>query len=165
MALGADRGRVRDRTRAAGRAGSRQPVRAAAGAAIVFLAGSGARLQGGIGDVYTAPRDVHYVMTVRRASGDVVIDLRHLKAEPAVVRASVGAGHLSILLPDRADTTTSLHVGRGTLDTGAPRAGVGLRGAPRTRGLGARRVSLLVIADVGLGTLRSYRIQRWQRAS
>jgi phage shock protein PspC (stress-responsive transcriptional regulator) len=123
-------------------------------AMVVFLAGTGARLQGGIGDVRVAPRTVHYILTVRRAFGDSTVDLRQLEPAPAAVRASVGVGKLTVVVPEGADVTTRLRVGRGTLDTGSPREGIELHASPSIHGRGTHRFALLIVGDVGVGTLR-----------
>ena len=104
-------------------------------AVVVFFAGAGARFEGGIGDRHVlAKRGGDLV--VRRAAGTLVVDLRNVR-DATTVHASVGAGRLEVVLPQEAQVTTQLHVGRGRLDALA--SDEGAESGERPAELGPRR--------------------------
>ena len=76
---------------------------------------SGARLDGGVGDVRIAPTRVDGgALEVRRAIGDVDVDLRRtVSSEPIVLRASVGKGTLRVALPSGTLVRVDARVGQG----------------------------------------------------
>jgi phage shock protein PspC (stress-responsive transcriptional regulator) len=123
--------------------------------------GTGARLQGGIGDEVfrtssTSPP------AQRVAVGDLRVVVTDLPegGRPATVRASVGVGTLRVVLPRRARVVLDARVGRGAYELGGLRRGSGfgvrlhnprlflLPDPPRSPGPTVR-----VIAEVGLGSL------------
>ena len=88
-------------------------------ACAVLLASSGVRLQGGIGNRSLQPLAVTSSHpTYRRAIGNLTIDLSAMRPHAGVVTitASLGIGDLNIAVPSGADTTASLHAGRGSLE-------------------------------------------------
>jgi hypothetical protein len=75
-----------------------------------------ARLEGGVGDLRVAPSDS---AVIRRASGDVVVDLRRVPPGRDVrLEATVGRGHLLVGVPSRARVDVTAHVGQGRVDAG-----------------------------------------------
>jgi phage shock protein PspC (stress-responsive transcriptional regulator) len=94
------------------------PALLALAAAVVVVA-SGARLDGGIGDATLKPADPRgEPIVVRRAAGDVKLDLRRVRNSAAVVvEASVGLGDLEVTVPAGAFVYFDTRVGRGDLDT------------------------------------------------
>jgi hypothetical protein len=121
------------------------------GVLAILLASSGARLQGGVGDLRAAPRSAAAVAPVyRRAIGEVTLDLRQVTATPGGpvrVRVSVGLGGVHILLPRNATGSFEARIGEGDLNppADAPTGGafvhslVALRPeGPPLRGPGAR---------------------------
>jgi hypothetical protein len=126
---------------------------------------AGARLDGGIGDIRVEPARVDgRTLEVRRAVGDVAVDLRRtLSSEPIVLRTSVGKGTLRVALPGRARVRVDARVGQGELSS-IPLTGNGVsdrgfdlhatdRWRPRYTGP-ARAPEIRVIADVGIGNLQ-----------
>ena len=130
--------------------------------ATLLIVTSGARLQGGVGDQRLVPgRLAGDTLVVRRAAGDVVLDLRRV-ATPSgtlTVRATVGTGSLRILVPRHAHAEVSLHAGRGRVSAGGGEArgfDVALiaAGDPPDTVRRRDRIRVRVIASVGLGELR-----------
>jgi phage shock protein PspC (stress-responsive transcriptional regulator) len=79
---------------------------------------SGARLDGGLGDVSLKPADPGGdPIVVRRAAGDVDLDLRRVRnsTTPVVVEASVGLGDLEVTVPRWAHVYVDAGVGRGEI--------------------------------------------------
>jgi phage shock protein PspC (stress-responsive transcriptional regulator) len=94
------------------------PMMLALAAAAVVVA-SGARLEGGVGDVRVAPREPPADrIVVRRAVGDVEVDLRRLRrsAAPVDVEVSVGRGGVDIEVPRGASVDVDARVGSGELE-------------------------------------------------
>ena len=124
---------------------------------VVFFAGAGARFDGGIGSqrlLLERGGD----LVVRRAAGQVVVDLRRVRSGSVMLHASVGVGGLEIVLPQNADVTTRLRVGRGRIDArGADAEGVALSVSPRGSGTARRPVPVTIVADVGAGALKVWR--------
>ena len=93
---------------------------AVVGLGALVLIGSGARLQGGVGDLTAAPRSVAQLAPAyRRAIGDLTLDLRGLRLGPGVaahVSASVGFGNLRLELPGDATGTVAVSIGAGNLN-------------------------------------------------
>jgi hypothetical protein len=98
---------------------------------------------------------------VRRAAGDVVLDLRQVSTPSGAVtvRATVGAGDLRIILPRHAHAAASLHAGRGTVSAAGDEAhgldvSIAAAGDPPP-GVGRRkRIRVRIVAGVGIGKLR-----------
>ena len=147
------------------------PAVLALGAAAVIV-GSGIRLDGGVGDVRLRPAEPPAgTIEVRRAVGDVVIDLRRLRraGEPITIDASVGFGNLSVEVPKGSPVEIEARVGSGQIrssstetnrvegystdgqgyDERLSESHEGLEGWPPVR----------VVADVGQGELDIYRGQ------
>lgn len=125
-------------------------------AVVVFFAGAGARFEGGIGDRHVlAKRGGDLV--VRRAAGTLVVDLRNVR-DATTVHASVGAGRLEVVLPQEAQVTTQLHVGRGRLDALASDEGADIRRTPRGVGTATPSVPMRIVAEVGVGSLSVRRV-------
>jgi phage shock protein PspC (stress-responsive transcriptional regulator) len=107
------------------RTGFLAPAMLAAAAAGVVV-GSGARLEGGVGDRSVAPRaGAGEPVVVRRAIGDVRLDLRRITrgGRDASVDASVGLGTIHVVVPSRVRLELDTSVGRGRI---APYIGLGL---------------------------------------
>jgi phage shock protein PspC (stress-responsive transcriptional regulator) len=146
-----------------GRAADRIVPAAVLAAVTIFLAGAGARLEGGVGNTQLAPTSPAAIApSYRRAVGDLTIDLSGLARQPAtvVLSASVGIGRLIVDLPTDAQISLVERVGRGELyDRRGVHSGVDLRrsaviGAidPRTgRTLGRPRLRLRILLSVGVG--------------
>jgi phage shock protein PspC (stress-responsive transcriptional regulator) len=131
---------------------------------------SGAQLRGGVGDVTVRPRTAAEVPArLQRAAGDVNIDLS--KLEPSrkliVIRASVGAGDLGLMLPHGLRLDIDARVGRGriadyALQGNSTYGSEGFDLKMKDRGLKAgigpvrppARNRLKLLANVGLGELR-----------
>lgn len=136
--------------------------------AVLISASSGARLQGGTGDVELRPLTGSVPIVVRRAHGDVTLDLSALQTTGGVVpvRASVGYGTLTVFVPPDAHVSADLSVGRGWL--GTPRYDPDVEGegfaVRRTLDLsptrGRPRIRLRIVGDVGIGELRVRRPDR-----
>lgn len=134
------------------------PALVALAVAVVVVA-SGARLEGGVGAVRMKPADPGgEPIVVRRAVGDVELDLRRLRnaTAPVVVEVSAGMGDVEVTVPEWARVEVDARAGRGEIDIerhGGRRdhgfdlhVGGGLPGRPG----GAR---ILVVAEVGSGTI------------
>lgn len=132
-----------------------------AASGLMLLTASGARLQGGIGDLDARPVDAQAVhATYRRALGTINLDLSSLASGPRAVTValSVGVGHINVMVPSQAVVQLDARIGRGTLmppDAG-PRIGLGIHqvktyspAAPPS----ASDLRLRVSAVVGIGTL------------
>lgn len=129
----------------------------------IALASSGARLQGGVGDVYARPANLASLHgTYRRAIGDMTLDLGALRGSASSVTsvdASIGIGNLRIVVPAHADGSIEVRVGLGTLNPveGADRSGFDLLrvvhvfpvGNPALRS--RSRLQLRIQATVGRG--------------
>jgi phage shock protein PspC (stress-responsive transcriptional regulator) len=146
-------------------AGRRQYVAPAmlALAAAVVVVTSGARLDGGVGDLRVAPRDPGgEPIVVRRAVGDVAIDLSRLprSTERVEVEASVGIGDLEITMPPGTLVEVDAGVGRGSSEPGGLSRNSMLQGFDQ-RQVGVDRISagrpgrahVRIVADVGVGTV------------
>jgi phage shock protein PspC (stress-responsive transcriptional regulator) len=92
------------------------PAVLALGAAAVVVA-SGARLEGGVGDVRLAPAAAGEPIVAKRAVGDVEIDLSRLRRSqgPIVVEAQAGYGDVSVTIPTRAAVEIDAHAGQGRI--------------------------------------------------
>jgi phage shock protein PspC (stress-responsive transcriptional regulator) len=139
------------------------PAMLALAAAVVIVA-SGARLDGGVGDVRVAPASPGgEPVVVRRAVGDVAIDLSRLprSAGSVAVEASVGVGDLDITLPPGTPVDVDARVGRGSIDPW------GLQRADKVQGFDQRLVAMdrisagrpgrapvMITADVGAGSIQ-----------
>jgi phage shock protein PspC (stress-responsive transcriptional regulator) len=144
------------------------PAVLALGAAAVVVA-SGARLEGGVGDVRLAPARAGEPIVAKRAVGDIEIDLRGLRRSegPILVEARAGYGDVSVRIPKRAAVEIDARGGQGRIDSTSvqtrkvegyrhDRQGYGLDlelaepgrpGAPLMR----------VVAQVGTGDIDIYR--------
>jgi phage shock protein PspC (stress-responsive transcriptional regulator) len=134
------------------------PALLALAAAVVVVA-SGARLDGGVGNVTVKPADPRgEPIVVRRAVGDVELDLRRVRnsTEPVEVVASVGMGDLEITVPQWAHVYVDAGVGRGEV-------GTLLRGEWRRQGFDQRSAGfspgrpggarIRIVAEVGSGAI------------
>jgi phage shock protein PspC (stress-responsive transcriptional regulator) len=132
------------------------------------IAAADVPLQGGIGDrrvATTAAGDPP--ATQRVAVGDLSVDVGRLepRAEPATIRASVGVGDLTVIVPRGARVDLDARVGRGTLNTIDFESGYDLRArdddarVPPLGNASRPRAGLhvRVIATVGVGELAIYR--------
>jgi phage shock protein PspC (stress-responsive transcriptional regulator) len=144
-----------------------RPFVAPAVVAVVVCAGllaSDVRLQGGVGDVSLTRNDVvDGSLVVRRAFGDVTVDLRHLESNrPISLVASVGKGRLRIAVPKQVRVEVDARVGDGRIDSGLINQGFSQtagfnREVHRThvsresKHIGAPRIH--VVADVGVGEI------------
>jgi phage shock protein PspC (stress-responsive transcriptional regulator) len=134
-------------------------------AAALAVVASGARLDGGAGDLRVAPDDPGgEPIVVRRAAGDVEIDLRQVSNSPTPieVEATVGVGSLGVTLPSRAYVRVDARVGRGEISAVDRRGHSWQQGFDRRadgfdpgRPGGAR---IRVEAEVGSGTIHISRI-------
>ena len=128
------------------------------------LVASNVRLEGGIGDARLTKADAaDGSLVVRRAYGDVTVDLRHLRSDrPVALVASVGMGDLRVAVPKEVRLRVDAHIGQGWIDSGLVNRGfdnsTGLGRtveqtypAPRAGDLPGPRVH--VTADVGVGTI------------
>jgi len=131
-------------------------------AAAALVAGSGARLEGGLGDeVVTPAGSADEPVVARRAVGDLAVDLRRLGAsgEPISLTASVGIGDLRVAVPADARVTVDMRAGLGSVEGTGP-------GYDRVQGFDARVRGALprfrprrpgprvrVVADVGVGNI------------
>ena len=81
---------------------------------------AGTRLEGGVGDAsFTATDATDGSLVVRRAVGDVIVDLRRLDTRrPVTVVASVGMGELRLGVPNDVRLTLNAHVGSGRINAG-----------------------------------------------
>jgi phage shock protein PspC (stress-responsive transcriptional regulator) len=139
------------------------PALLALAAAAVVVA-SGARLEGGVGDLRLKPGDPRgEPIVVRRAAGDVELDLRRVRnsAAPVEVEASVGIGTLEVTVPRWAYVEVDAGVGRGEINAVARRGGSRQQGFDQRvqsfdpgRPGGAR---IRIDADVGSGAIYVWR--------
>jgi phage shock protein PspC (stress-responsive transcriptional regulator) len=92
------------------------PAVLALGAAVVITA-SGARLDGGVGDVRLTPIDAGEPIVVKRAIGDVTIDLSRLRRSegPITVEAQAGYGDVDVTVPTRSPVEIDARVGQGRI--------------------------------------------------
>jgi phage shock protein PspC (stress-responsive transcriptional regulator) len=84
------------------------------------LVASDARLQGGVGDLRLAPANVAELPpVVRRAVGDVVVDLTQVRPskQPIVLHASVGVGSIRVIVPRGSRVVVDAKVGRGRISS------------------------------------------------
>jgi phage shock protein PspC (stress-responsive transcriptional regulator) len=137
------------------------PALLALAAAVVVVA-SGARLDGGVGDVTVKPADPGgEPIVVRRAAGDVDLDLRRVRdnGAPVEVEALVGLGDLEVTVPRWAHVYVDAGVGRGELYTLLPeRSRQGFD--QHTAGFSGGRpggVRIRVVAEVGVGSISIHR--------
>ena len=135
-----------------------------AAALAAALVASNVRLEGGIGDArFTKAAAADGSLVVRRAYGDVTVDLRHLRSDrPVALVASVGMGDLRVAVPKEARLRVDAHVGQGWIHSslvnrgsdnsrGVGRTVAQTYPAPRAGDLPGPRVH--VTADVGVGTI------------
>jgi phage shock protein PspC (stress-responsive transcriptional regulator) len=144
------------------------PAMLALGAAVAVTA-SGARLDGGVGDVRLTPTDAGEPIVAKRAIGDVTIDLSRLRRSegPITVEAQAGYGDVDVTVPKRSPVEIDARVGEGrisfsSVETGKgdgfrrDLAGYGLQLADAHTGLeAAPRVKVTV--RVGAGDIDVYR--------
>ena len=147
--------------------GTARPFVAPAVLAVVLVAvlvASNVRLEGGIGDAsFTKTDAADGSLVVRRAYGDVTVDLRHLQSDrPVSLVASVGMGDLRVAVPKEVRLRVDARVGKGSIDAGLvtrgydTSTGLGRSVArsyftPRAGGAPGPRVH--VTADVGMGKI------------
>jgi phage shock protein PspC (stress-responsive transcriptional regulator) len=133
------------------------PALIALAAAVVVVA-SGARLEGGVGDMTLQPADPRgEPIVARRAAGDVELDLRLVRdsAAPVHVEASVGLGNLRVTVPRWAHVYVDARVGRGDIYT-LLRGRWGEGFDRRVAGFSPGRpggVRIRVLAEVGSGSV------------
>jgi phage shock protein PspC (stress-responsive transcriptional regulator) len=144
------------------------PAVLALGAAVV-IAASGARLDGGVGDVHLRPTDAGRPIVAKRAVGDVTIDLSRLRRSelPITVEAQAGYGDVDVTVPTRSAVEIDARAGQGRVSGSSVEtreidgfrrdlSGYGLHLTDAHPGLeGAPRVK--VIARVGTGDIDIYR--------
>lgn len=128
------------------------------------LVAEDARLDGGVGDIRLAPTSTDGSLVVRRAMGDVTVDLRRTASPgPLELRASTGRGAVHVAVPSGAAVRIDARVGQGAvestpLDAGwTRREGYDIRVADSWRPRrGARQSGSLVhvIAEVGSGSIK-----------
>jgi phage shock protein PspC (stress-responsive transcriptional regulator) len=133
------------------------PFAATFAAVVVFFAGAGVRLDGGIGDRHLLPGRGGDLV-VRRAAGNVVVDLHRVRRGPVTLHATVGLGRLEVVLPPQADVSTRLHVGRGRIDARASGRGVDVELSPSGPGTATPNVKVRIVADVGVGSIGVHRV-------
>jgi phage shock protein PspC (stress-responsive transcriptional regulator) len=140
------------------------PALLALAAAAVVVA-SGARLDGGVGDLRVAPSEASGdPIVVRRAAGSMEVDLRRLRNSTAPIRvdASVGMGRLEVILPRWAHARVDARVGRGEIYAVDRDGRFRHHGYDqRVEGLDAGRpggARIRVEAEVGTGTIEISRI-------
>jgi phage shock protein PspC (stress-responsive transcriptional regulator) len=127
-------------------------------AAAVIVVASGARLEGGVGDVTVKPADPRgEPIVVRRAAGDLELDLRRVadSSAPVRVEASVGLGNLEVTVPRWAHVYVDARVGRGEVVTvlrESRRQGFDQNAAGFSPGRPGG-VRIRVVAEVGAGTI------------
>jgi phage shock protein PspC (stress-responsive transcriptional regulator) len=134
-------------------------------AAALAVVASGARLDGGAGDLRVAPDDPGGErIVVRRAAGDVEVDLRGVRTSsaPVEVEASVGVGTLEVTVPRWAYVEVDAGVGRGEIYAVDRRGGSWQQGFDqRVVGLDPGRpggARIRVEAEVGSGKIDISRI-------
>jgi phage shock protein PspC (stress-responsive transcriptional regulator) len=136
------------------------PALLALAAAGVIVA-SGARLEGGVGDVRANPAPQgDEPAVIRRAAGDVTVDLARFArgASPAALEVSVGVGDVDITVPRGTQLELTARVGRGELYTGFGAGsehlhGFDLRVERHIESRATRPGPVKVAVDVGLGSL------------
>ena len=92
------------------------PPAIALAAVSVLAMGAGVRLEGGVGDTSESPRDAAELpRELRRAVGDVRLDLSHLRPGTGrvAVDASVGVGTIDVTVPRRTLVELDGRVGQG----------------------------------------------------
>jgi phage shock protein PspC (stress-responsive transcriptional regulator) len=84
------------------------------------ITAAGTRLEGGVGDAsFTTADATDGSLVVRRAVGDVTVDLRQLDTgRPVTVVASVGMGDFRLGVPNDVLLSLDAHVGSGGIDAG-----------------------------------------------
>ena len=114
---------------------------------------AGTRLEGGVGDAsFTTTDATDGSLVVRRAVGDVTVDLRRLDtSRPVTVVASVGMGELRLGVPDDVRLTLDARVGSGSI-----RAGIVNRKFLDSRGLDATVAGCLANLEKGRTGRASY---------
>jgi hypothetical protein len=138
------------------------PAMVALGVA-ALIAGSGARLEGGVGDLRVTPTAATgEPVVVRRAAGVVTVDLRRLRAagEPISLEASVGRGDLQVAVPNDSAVVVDAQVGAGRIvaygPDGSPVQGFDMdltRTYERLRKDRPAGVPVRVVAEVGVGEI------------
>jgi phage shock protein PspC (stress-responsive transcriptional regulator) len=137
------------------------PAMLALGVAALIL-GSGARLEGGLGDVRMTPAEATGEPVVaRRAVGDLTVDLRRRSStEPVSLVASVGIGDLHVAVPNNSNVTVDARVGLGGFSGFEPGASLAqgfdrrvVRTYRRFRRDRPAGVPVRVVADVGVGNI------------
>jgi phage shock protein PspC (stress-responsive transcriptional regulator) len=126
-----------------------------------LIAVADVRLEGGIGDERIAPEAAEGRTVVRRAVGDLDLDLSNLTrgGRDAAVEVSVGVGSLDVSLPRRARVVVDARVGKGQINPYAvdadPTQGFDRRvlRSVRPRRGSSRVPTVHVKATVGLGSL------------
>ena len=135
------------------------------GAAVAAaLVASDARLEGGVGDVRVASNRGGELPVLRRAVGDIEVDLSRLErdGDAVTIRASAGVGDIKVIVRNSARVTLEAKVGRGTIDSfpynGSERgaAGYGLVlthewKRPLNRGGPMSGPPIRIVAEAGLG--------------
>ena len=133
----------------------------------VTLTAADTRLEGGVGDVQIVKsRASREPIVVRRAVGDVDVDLRRLRSSrPIRLEASVGQGTLRIALPGQARVLVDARVGQGSIRAwpmNLPSGGADATGFGRHVSVqwppGSRKVppaaTIQVSAAVGMGEIQ-----------
>lgn len=134
---------------------------AVAVAGLTLLTGSGARLQGGIGDHYVRVSQVEALQpSYRRAVGTMTVNLNGMHAGGRVVdlALSVGVGRLRIILPALAAARLDVRVGRGSVFSTIRGEIDGVDVHQRLSGVSPFRksdptVRLRITASVGIGSV------------
>ena len=87
-------------------------------AMVGLVAAADMRLQGGVGDTHLRPAPADAPIVVRRAVGDVNLDLRQVThgGRDAAVEASVGVGSIEVTVPRRSRLVLDAGVAKGQLD-------------------------------------------------
>lgn len=127
---------------------------------------AGVRLEGGVGDVQATKADLRSgALVVRRAYGDVTVDLRGLGSDrPASLVASVGMGEVRVAVPKGTRVRLDAHVGAGEIDARlAGRSYERVEGLDRSFTLGNGRAAPQVrlrlsvgVGEVHVGSGRDY---------
>jgi phage shock protein PspC (stress-responsive transcriptional regulator) len=143
------------------RLGAFLPPAMLAVAIVGLIAAADVRLQGGVGDERVVPEPADGPVVVRRAVGDVDLDLSRVMREgrDAAVVASVGVGSLHVSLPRRTRVVLDARVAKGQIDPFAVDADstqgfdrrVVRSAEPRRGSSGTPTIHLR--ATVGLGTI------------
>jgi len=101
-----------------GRARWLVPVGVVLGVALLGASAVDVPLRGGVGDRIYRPRAVSDLRSpYRLAAGNLEVDLGRLdlSATTATVTATIGAGHLQVVVPDGAEVVVDAHVGAGEM--------------------------------------------------